>query len=684
MIDSHNLEVPIGYDPKRAEKLEVSKRKRGQKIDVKEGLVTAQYLDFFRIADDMRRPRFAMWQQCWDLYNNRVDWSGKEDWQARIAIPKVRGVVDKATASFRRALIRMKRFYHIESETRLGTEKGFFTMSLIDYWLDQINFIEEFSTGVKSGLITSTIVFKIFPRYVTTSYPRFEEHLVKQKIQELGIDVGEISIPTQVLVDAPRTKWQLGFEAVDPFNMWVGPLNGYRIEKATVELSDIEQLAEQGIYDKEAVEKLRSRTGQGVDTYLEAIRKGEHPETLTSKFSRKVDLYHYWGNLYDEDGSILESNVTYTMAGSSTGGGGVGGGGADILLRPPITNPFFHGRDPYVIGTPYIVPFSTYNRGIVEDIVGIAKMITELSNLVIDGAQFDAMSAFEYDKDLLTDSRQVKKGMYPGVMFGTNSFENPGKKNVVRPITTGKTPQLALNIMGFLDREQQLATSVTNSLKGATMGTETLGEFQSLTAQASDSLDDAARTVEETVLDEGLDKIAGVIYQFHEDYSLPRLVENFPQTTNILSDMSNEERYATMLGGFAFKARGVSVFMDKAQDLQKINSFMQLISNIPGVLQRINIDELLENIIIGIGWNPSKILMNPASPGVYPPSVQGGQEQGQAQGNEAAGGAASSQGQLSPMQAMSAQQGAQLGGSTGNPQANVGMPLGTPNHRRAQ
>jgi hypothetical protein len=421
-------------------------------------------------------------------------------------------------------------------------------------------------------------------------------------------------------------------------------------------------MAKRGVsYDREAIELLRTRTGQGVDAYQEAVRKGEHPDTYASKFSQSVDLYHYWGDLYDEKGSILAHNVTYTMAGATANGGGVGSGAADIVIRQPISNPFFHGKDPYTIGTPYIVPFSTYNRGIVEDIIGIVKMMTELANLIIDGAQFDAMQAYEVDEDLLSDPRQAKRGIYPGVAFVTKAFENPGQKNVVRSITTGKVPQLALNILNYLDREQQLSSSVTNALKGQSTGAETLGEFQSLTAQASDSLDDAARTVEETVLDDMLDKIAGVIYQYHSDYSMPRLMENFPQTTTILADMEPKERFATMLGGFAFKARGVSVFMDKAQDLQKINSFIQLIGNIPGVMTRINVDELLENIIIGIGWNPSKLLLA-QSPGQALPPAMLGMDQGE--------------GQLTPQQQVNGQQGAAMGGSVNNPNANAGMPLG--------
>ena len=40
MLDQHTLELPIGYDHQDAKDLEVTKRKRGQKVEVDEQLVT--------------------------------------------------------------------------------------------------------------------------------------------------------------------------------------------------------------------------------------------------------------------------------------------------------------------------------------------------------------------------------------------------------------------------------------------------------------------------------------------------------------------------------------------------------------------------------------------------------------------------------------------------------------------
>lgn len=667
------LDLPIDTTPEEAADLNVKKFKRGQRVPAKAEVVREQFVDLFRVANELRKPRAAVWDTSWALYNGQYDWSGKADWQAKVNIPKVRGVVDKAAGSFRKALIRMKRFYHIESETKLGTEKGFYTMSLLDYWLDRLNFAEEFTTGLKSGLITSTLVYKVYPNWKTETRPHFREAMLKEPIMQLGIHVGDRMVPVQELIDSPHTEWTLGFEAIDPYKMWVGPRNGYRIEKATKDFNYIKRLAKLGVYTQESVDALESIAGQRYDSWREQSRKQEGSTTFMSKYNREIDLYHFWGPVFDEDGNIIAENATYTMAG--LGGEDLSiSAGVDglVLLRPPVWNPLMHGKDPYVVGTPYIVPFSTYNRGIVEDITGIVKMITELSNLIIDGAQFDALQAYEIDEDLLTDSRQAKRGVYPGVAFTTKSYDNPGSKSVVRTITTGRVPQLALNVLQFLDREQQLSTSVTNALRGSEIGSDTLGEFQSLTSSANDSLDDAARTVEATCLDEMLEKMSGTVYQYHEDFTLPRLAENFPKTTNILADMDAEERFATMVGGYSFKARGVSVFLDKSQDLQQINSLLQLIGNLPGVMTRINIDELLEQIIVGIGWNPTRLLTN-QSPGVYPAAIQGGQPQQDPRQAQAQ--------QMTPQQMMNAQQGAAQGGARNNPGANATAPLGASTSR---
>ena len=663
----NSLEIPIGLEPSEAKALDLSADPG--KFTLPDGDTLLYFNEAFQIADEMRSPRKQVWDKCWALYNNQYDWTGKEPWQAQIAIPKVRGTVDRATGAFRRALVRLKRFYQIESETRLGVEKGMFTMSLMDYWLDQIDFVQSFSEGLKSGLITSTIVYKVWWNWITDYQPRYEDRLLKEPILELGIKVGERMVPVQELVRGARITGQLGLKAVNPYNFWVGPRDSYRIERATVDYAYLWEMADRGVYQKEAVAKLADSANAKINRDEEAKRKNEGTVSPINKHIREVDIYHYWGPLYSAEGRLIARNATLTVGGMASPEGNVGSsGGATAVLRKPQANPFFHGTDPYIVGTPYIVPFSTYNRGIVEDIAGIAKMMTELSCLVIDGAQFDAMQAFEIDSDLLEDPRQVKKGVYPGVAFATKGMENQSNKSVIRPIQTGKVPQLALQVLAFLDRESQLSSSVTNSMRGQDIGSKTATEFTAITGMAAETIDDAARTVEETTIDVMLDKVAKTIYQYHEDFNLPRLTENFGQTSLMLSDMTPEERYATMVGGFHFKARGVSIFLDKGQDLQRVTSFLQLIANIPGILTRINIDEMLQEVIVAMGWNPAKILPN-SQQGVVPAAMMGGQAV--PQGPD--GMPALNQMELTPAQMSAGQQGAQQGGARHNPMAGFGF-----------
>ena len=553
-----SLELPIGSDSSDGEEVTPPKGKES----ISDDKVADFYQEMFRVADDIRNPRKIVWDQCWDLYNGVYDWSGKADWQSKSNIAKVRQVVDKATAKFRTALIKMKRFYQIESETRLGVEKGLFTMSLMDYWLDRVNFVTEFSTGLKSGLITSTLVYKVWWDWVSTQEPFVSQEMVKEPILEMGIKIGDREVMQPVLKTSERTMGVMGFKAVNPYNFWVGPNNSYVIERTTADLAYLENVAKKkpGVYEREALEKLRLTSTTSYDQRREANQKKEGKPFTQGKYRREVDLYHYWGDIYAESGEVLMHNGTFTMAGDEH---------SRLVLRKPRKNPFLHGKPPYVHGTPYVVPFSTYNQGIVEDIIGIATMITELSNLIIDGAQFDAIKGFEIDTDIIDNPYELKKGHYPGKAWATKSFNNPTNKSAIRPIDAGNIPQEALKVLEILDKEKQLSTSVISGFQGVGEGFKTATEFAGTSAGASEGLDDAARTVEETTINPFLELFAKTIYQYHTDYTLPRLTENFQKTASLIQPMTPEERYAIMVGGYGFKARGISIFLDKQQNSER-------------------------------------------------------------------------------------------------------------------
>lgn len=616
--------------------------------------VKSYFDDIFQRADEARKQRESVWKQAWELYNGQYDWSSKAQWQSKVNISLVRQAVDRAAATFRRALVRMRSFFGIEAESSVGYQQGLFTRSLLDYWFDRTNFISEFTNALKVGLITSTIILKVWWQYCWVDDLSVEEIEENVPQESYGIVVGT----TKKKVSKPKRQkklvGKLGLKAVDPFKFWVvpGSEGRYVIEETEALVADLADMAKQGVYEQSAIDALAPlASGVNIKETDEAERKGEQATSRTG-FMRTVRLYHYWGDIFDEDGKVLMRDATFTVVGDK---------GASHVLRKPRAIPFYHGKHPYVVGTPYVVPFSTYNRGIVEDVAGVACMITEMSNLIADGAMFDAIKAFEIDIDQLASQSEATDGVYPGKTFRKKGLQNPTGNPLVRAIDVGKLPQEAISALGYFDAIFQKGTQITEFVSGSSGGTgRTATEVQTKTTQALEGLDDAARTVEETVIEPTLDLAARTIYQFHTDFTMPRLVENFPQASMMMRDLSPAERYIMMVGddGFTFKARGISVMLDKGQSMEKVTQFLQIASHIPGVLERMNIDTVLEEIVMGLGWNPQKVLLQ------APPTVQVMGQQGQ-QGGQGF----PPPGVQTPAQQMAGQMGAEFGGAPGNPMA---------------
>ncbi|KKK67630.1 hypothetical protein LCGC14_2952140, partial [marine sediment metagenome] len=68
-----------------------------------ESSLVAYFSAMKQIADEHRKPREAIWDSAWGIYNNEYDWSEKAWWQHKVPISKVRPSVDRAVALFRKA-----------------------------------------------------------------------------------------------------------------------------------------------------------------------------------------------------------------------------------------------------------------------------------------------------------------------------------------------------------------------------------------------------------------------------------------------------------------------------------------------------------------------------------------------------------------------------------------------------
>ena len=627
----------------------------------------------FSYADEHRRPREIIWDNCWRLYNNQYDWSQKAWWQHRAPIPKVRASVDRAVALFRKTLLRMNPWYGVQAESKLGRTKGRYTMLLTDYWFDQSNIHEEMMNAFKTGLVTSVAALKIWWMRVRDFKPVVTNEIKEIPTYEFGIQTGSRREEQRNAKLEQYFKGKLGVVAVNPRNLWVIPgTNGKGIiERTQVSLQEIESLVEIGVYDKEAVKRLRNQICGPTETAHDTAQQTVEGLANANQYLRMVDLYHYWGDIFTPQGVLVKCDAHFTLANK------------EILIRKPQDNPFYHKEHPYVIGSPYSIPFSTYNRGMVEDVADIAEAITEMANLIADGALFDAMKAFAIDIDQLDDPNEARQGVYPGKTFlrKSGSAVAPNEQ-LVQTVDVGKVPAEAMNMVNLFEKYLQEGSYVNEWVGGqsAKGSARTLGEVNIKTQSALEGLDESARNLEITTIEPTLEKVARVIYQYQENFTLPRLVENYPQLSIILQQMSAAERYSMMIGDYAFKVRGMSIMIDRQQKIGELKELLQLLSYIPGFIERLNPDAALEEVLMPMGWDPAKLLLNPGMMGVSLPSV-GAQPATPPPMLPPPGGPVGTAGGMvpggtsqTPMARRSAEDGARYGGARDNPAARGGNP----------
>lgn len=635
--------------------------------DMKDALSEYSLVRYFNAmleeAKKVAAPRVEVRRRCWALYNNEYDWTEKAWWQHKAPIPKVRSAVDKAVALFRKTLLRMQPFYGIQAESRMGRTKGRFTMLLTDYHFDQASIIESMIDAFKVGLITSESILKIWWMRARDFRPEVEVKMEKEMTYEFGVPTGELTREVREAKLKQYTKGKLGISPVNPDNLWIVPGTRGRsiIERDQSTLNEIESLADEGIYDKQAVSRLRDKLFNSTtiqeDTTPQITKEGA-PSSTT--YLRPVDLWHFWGDIYDIQGKLVKCDASFTLA------------NGDTLIRKARDNPFFHKDPPYIIGTPYKIPFSTYNRGMVEDVMELATAITEMANLIADGALYDALKAFSVDIDQLDDPTEARQGIYPGKLFLRKSGNavSPNEQ-LIQTVEVGKVPTEAMNMISLFEKYYQEGSYINEWVAGqGGKGERTLGEVNIKTQSALEGLDESARNLEVTLIEPTLDMATRVIYQYHEEYTIARLMDNYPNIAIMLQGMQPAERYSIMVGDFSFKMRGLSMMIERQQRIGELKEILQLLSYLPGFVERLNPDATLEEVLMPLGWDPSRLLLNPAMASVTTPQP----------------GAVPSPPMIPPgappaMERRNAAEGARMGGARNNPvarggNANYSAPVG--------
>lgn len=543
-----------------------------------------------REAEMARRDRIVQNKRNWAAYWGRQDFSEKQEGQSTEALPKVGEAVEQFAAFVKRALTQFGDWFSVElsKESPLTPEK---VRSLMQCYLRKtlINSNQEakfptiISNAVKAGLLESLIVVKVHGHKVErptyTAGP-------KDKKPKSG----------------SREVWRLRIDLVPNEDYYLDPTGRklYEVHRVERDMVDVRAMAEQGIYDKEVVNKIAEDfTRMDQDKRLEIDRNQN--ETTPPSFRKRVVIEEYWGTLLNPDGSVYMRNGLCAIANEK------------YVIRKPEHNPFWHGRSPFVVAPLVQVPFTVWGKALYDDAVSLNIALNELFNLMLDGGIAEVWGIRQVRTSWLEDPRQVSGGIPQGATLALNENAPIDGKVVERVDNTGAVPQEAMAMFNLTDREFQAASRVNDVRMGflpprAVKATE-ISEASNNSAALLDSL---ASDLEQEFIEPVLELTWMLMIQNMDDLAADEVADILGRDAAFqLARMSPADRHGMFASGYGFKAYGLSSTLSRTRDFQKLMALMQAIGTNPMLMQtfmsKYSPEKILGYIMKALNINPESL-----------------------------------------------------------------------------
>jgi len=556
-------------------------------------------LELREYADRKRDAARRRWDEAWRIYNNQYDWSGKADWQAKTYLPRISMTVEMAASLVRRAMLDSDDWFRFEGMTETSRARAPYLEKLVYYYLDRMRFADRFIEPLKAGFVGSIIVVK----------PHLSPYAYKE--EEPGVFVPEVQNEPAITVSFP-----------DPYNVWLDPTGRsmFVIEEEIIDLATAFDLADLGILDGDVLRQMHEDWVESEKQAREEQRRQQSPDSAKPSFRYEIKLTHFWGSMADpETGRWAIKNGHFVVANDK------------YLVRKPIENPYPHKRLPYVVGSPFRRPFSVYHKGLVEDVVGLQKAMTELLNLTLDTALFAGIKAFEVDLDQIEDPQQLLSGIYPGKVFTKRGGGQDTR--MIREVEIGDISRGLPAVYQLLSTEYQNSTAVTEFISGAVGlgGARTATEIVTKQQQGMGIFSEVGRNLEGTVLEPMLEQLAYLVVQYHDDFMDPKVAEILGHDLMLQMMVSSVEERPGLFdpGHLRVRASGITSLLSRTEEIQRILGLMQTLGQFgPGlqaIFQRFDLayffEGLFKRLVRAYGWNEADLLRPATTP---PPEAPAG------------------------------------------------------------
>lgn len=498
------------------------------------------------LASQLRRnslERQRIRDECWAIYRGAPPATDKEDWQAKIVLPKAWNAIEQAVSAIRRLIDFNREPWRVVAINPLYTAQAERLTRLVSLFLEKADFSTHFFEGLKIAFITGIGIWKVWWDF----RPR-----------------PKIAVQNNEIVRAEFLEGSLRIKAVDPnaffwlpgstFNDWIGTLEIHEVPKHLLSRTlGIDPAIVASLPESRIDPSLKSTT----------TRFGVTPHTPPLP---TVTLYEYFGPII-LDGQVVEEAAHVITAG-------------DHLLRA-TRNGLWHQRPPYVAMSPLKYPLRDDGVGLIEMNRSLLTSLNEIMNMSVDMLLYRLLPIFEVNPLFYDNPEDLQKILRPGTVLSKSQsgINAPGINAIQFPDISSGT----MAVMAAIDRAIQEGSLVSEIQQAIPRwrGIQTATEVSLKAANQQSFFGSLASEIEEHAIKPIISLAIDTIIQFLVSSSDPRVPEILGVDAITFATMPREELVAMINGDFDIKVAGVAEQLNATESAQALLELLQVLSSNP-------------------------------------------------------------------------------------------------------
>lgn len=563
--------------------------------------------DFRDESESTKQIREILNKKNWQVYHGRYKLRKKKG-QARKFLHKQALAVEQVASVFKSAIMNFDKWLEVEAiggfEDEVFDEK--LVKSLMRFHMEKAKIKLTVSDAIKLAANESRVTLKVGGEMVPG--PRYPTRKTGEtKNWELRVWLW---------------PFQDYFEDPEPTREKLYKIARTYVDKFRVLDRSKSNGNNSGIYDAAEIEKLAKDTGVGSkksDKEYDADESRGNVKGRQVPLRRaKTEISEFWGTVLDSDGSVLKAkingeeqelrNVLFTIANQK------------YVIRGPIPNPRWAGVDPFITGRLLRVPFSEWDKALMDSATDLSITSSEIFNLMIDGAKSAIFGIRQIKPHLLLDPRQIEKGIGPQTTLKVTDETQPGEK-VLETISSGQPPN---EILPFFNQVNSLLAE--NAFADATLGSlpakrVLATEINSANQSLSQVFDGLASDFEEELIEPLAEQCWFEILQNVDKFPVddlarmisdgPEDLENARAKVEALNSLSKRQRFDRAARGFKFRGKGVRTIQAALKEFQRTTTLIQSIAGVPQLFQEFqkehSFSKLLSKLLTGIGFDAEEL-----------------------------------------------------------------------------